>query len=374
MKDSIILNNVAASDGGALSILKQVLDEVRENIDAKRYYWYVFVSNSLVDEYNNDHIKIVKIKAKAWHKRIIWDTIGIQNWLRKNEIKPLLAISLMSVGFKFLNVKQLIYIHQPLPFGDYNNFKSFEWKAKFYKYWILKWMKWTISKNAFIVVQTKWMKKAVGELIQINESNIFTLKPKINKVPQMWIDKQKEKTGFSYQLFYPSIPRVSYKNYDLIFNALAEIQNRNEFLGNKLKLVLTCSANDKSKLIKHYLKLVQQHDISENIIWAGYLNEQQMYENYTLCDVVLFPSLLETFGLPLIEASVLGKKIFVQDKPFSRDVLMNYEGAVFLKNHTTKWADAISNIYNNQPEKFPPSAQLNGEWLEFIHLVKKIIG
>jgi len=366
MKKVIIVNDVAASSGGALNILKQFLNEISNNIKAKKYEWYIFVSNNLVDNYNCDHVKIVKVDVKLWPKRIIWDTFGIKNWLKKNDLDPIYAISLMSVGFKYLKIKQIVYIAQSLPFDDFNSFKWFEIKPILYKFFIFIWMKWTINKQSKIIVQTNWLKVAVANKLDIEKKNISVIRPEIKLFNLASSNNNKLDLTFEYKLFYPSTPTVSYKNYDILFNSLSLIRKSNPELSNQLKLVLTCSDNDKSKLVKYYLKKSQKLGLENNIIWVGYLNELEMQEQYFSCDAVVFPSLTESFGLPLIEASVLGKKIFVQDKPYARDVLKNYSGVSFIRNNELLWAKEINDFYSTLPLTFRPLVQKKGEWSKFI--------
>ena len=44
---------------------------------------------------------------------------------------------------------------------------------------------------------------------------------------------------------------------------------------------------------------------------------------------LVFPSYIESFGLPLAEARAMGTVIFASDCPFSREVLAGYENAYF---------------------------------------------
>jgi len=365
-RSSIIVNDVAASYGGALSILKQLLDELKINTKAKDYNWIIFVSNDLVNEYNSDHIKIIKVNTKAWLKRIWWDTFGIKKWLKQNKIEPKLAISLMSVGFKFMSIPQIIYIHQSLPYGDFNEFKWFEWKLRFYKFGIFKWMKWSIKKDSVIVVQTNWMKNAVQQ--KLGFEHIQVVKPDA-KVYEYNSSSEKSQAKFlSYELFYPATPNGSYKNHELLIRMLYELKKENYEFGNKIKIIFTFEPNT-NKLSKYYYKLAIRLGINDNIKWTGYLNRELMLQSYLNCDAVIFPSKLETFGLPLIEAASLGKKIFALNKPYAEDVLKGYDGYEVIENDPVVWAKKIVEFYSsNQIVTFDNLATVQGEWWKMVDL------
>ena len=240
MQNTIIVNNVSASTGGAQAILNQFLDELKDNQLAKKYKWIIFVSNNLFNKYNSNHIKIIKVNVKQWHKRILWDMYFIRKWLKNHKIKPIFAISLMSVGIKFLKIKQLVYIHQSLPFSSNNIFKWFEIKYRIFIWLIFIWMKWSINSKSLIVVQTDWMKKRVNKKLNIQNNQISIYRPTVN-----WEDiktsentKHKEQTKFSYNLFYPVIPTVSYKNFELLIKTFAKIKEENAELSKKIKLII----------------------------------------------------------------------------------------------------------------------------------------
>jgi hypothetical protein len=52
--------------------------------------------------------------------------------------------------------------------------------------------------------------------------------------------------------------------------------------------------------------------------YLGPLSPAQMIEEYTQTDALLFPSLDETFGLPLVEAMFLGLPVLCAERPYAR--------------------------------------------------------
>lgn len=362
---TIIVNDVAASSGGALSILRQFLAELKNNEVAKSYRWIVFVSNDLVNEYNDVHIEIVKVDAKKWRKRIWWDTFGICKWLHDRHIEPSLAVSLMSAGFRKLDAPQLVYMHQPLPFGDFNEFKPFELKARFYRFAIWKWMKKTIRIDSAVVVQTDWMRESVSNKLRIPKEQIHVIRPKIEPLTTAQMDCVNHK---NFRLFYPAVPSISYKNHELLIRMLASIKKNNYDLYSKLRLVFTCKP-DENKLTKYYYRLCKKLSVDERIDWKGYLSKDEMLREYLESDIILFPSKLETFGLPLVEAASLGKPILVLDKPYAHDVLVEYEGAKFLADNPQTWMQETAEILLLGKLHFKPLVNDKfGAWSDFVKL------
>ena len=51
---------------------------------------------------------------------------------------------------------------------------------------------------------------------------------------------------------------------------------------------------------------------------------------------LIFPSLIETYGLPLAEARALGSLVLAADLPYAREVLDGYENAYFFDPRSPK--------------------------------------
>ncbi|WP_236300697.1 glycosyltransferase, partial [Enterobacter bugandensis] len=89
--------------------------------------------------------------------------------------------------------------------------------------------------------------------------------------------------------------------------------------------------------------------------------------------IIVFPSYIESYGLPLIEAASLGKKIICSDLPYSRDVLSGYEGAIFVDyNSEIDWAQEIHTALQQGSDyhykKFENDSR--SSWPQFFELLK----
>lgn len=112
------------------------------------------------------------------------------------------------------------------------------------------------------------------------------------------------------RLFYPA-SYSSHKNHKYLANVAVLASERN--LG--IKFILTLSEKEwvdfkslitSPKIIKHF----------EN---KGILTRDKLWEEYSVSNIVIIPSLLESYGLPFYEAMFAKKPLFVSDLDFSRD-------------------------------------------------------
>jgi glycosyltransferase involved in cell wall biosynthesis len=81
-------------------------------------------------------------------------------------------------------------------------------------------------------------------------------------------------------------------------------------VGNHFKLIIAGQINSKSchqKIISAATTL----GVSDRVIFTGPISEAEKYWYYQNCRAFAFPSMMEGFGLPVVEAMAFGKPIFL---------------------------------------------------------------
>jgi glycosyltransferase involved in cell wall biosynthesis len=69
---------------------------------------------------------------------------------------------------------------------------------------------------------------------------------------------------------------------------------------------------DKAELAA-ILKEIGNKDLINNIILTGYINNTDLPALYTMCEIFLYPSLRESFGIPILEAMRCGAPVITSD-------------------------------------------------------------
>lgn len=366
MKKVIFVNNPAAINGGALTVLTQFLEEIKLRKDKSKFY-YFFVTADL-KKYECEYIKIIDdIKGRQIIDRMKWDKFGMKVWAKENNIKPDLIISLQNTAISFNGIPQIIYLHQSLPYSEYskwNILKGDERKLWFYtniyKYLIHN----SIKADMYVSVQTKWMKDALIEK-GINKDRIIISKPKlkefdVNDIEKLPLDKNK------YIYFYPA-DEYKYKNHKVILEALNHIkENYNDKIKN-IKVIFTLDEKSNS------YSYCKEHGLLDIVEFKSTLTYDKVLQYYKSCNCVLFPSYIETFGLPLIESAKFGKRILVSNCKYSRDVLEGYTNVKFISHDNyQEWAKNIIN-FDKTEVSLSNDNLVKETWDEFFNLINKLI-
>ena len=94
------------------------------------------------------------------------------------------------------------------------------------------------------------------------------------------------------------------KNIEKSIKAFSQIDKS---LLEKTSYVIVCKILEPDR--KRLTKLAEEYRIKENLILTGYLSDEELNLLYNCCNLYLFPSLMEGFGLPVIEAMTCGAPV-----------------------------------------------------------------
>jgi glycosyltransferase involved in cell wall biosynthesis len=168
----------------------------------------------------------------------------------------------------------------------------------------------TIKKSAALVPVSEYIKNELAELFPHTITSRKIVRPVYNGV-KGWngADQPAKRENF---LFFPGNlePR---KNLSRLIRAL-EAVNKSGF---ELDLHLCGPSGWKNS---GFHKLVESSPVRERIKHLGYLPDNELRNQYLTCKAVIFPSVYEGFGLPVIEALRLGTPVLTSKGTVMEDV------------------------------------------------------
>ena len=365
MKSNIVVNATAARSSGALSILRQFLDAIPEYGGDNEYI--VFVDEGFAYK-TIEHVQYVRRDTKSWIKRIWWDEKGLKRWCMRHGIKPRSLVSLQNTGVNW-DMPQVIYYHQPLPLSPkkWNPFKRKEAVLFCYKWFYSFFVNRYLTDKTHIVVQIPSIKEAFVRKFKVNEARVSVLLPRINAVDYSKIETVELEKGLVH-FIYPATPLV-YKNHIEIVNAVRYFLGIAPEWRGKIRVHFTFSSNEHRDLYKRIVK----NRLTDVFVFEGTMPFEQLLGYYKGCDALLYPSYIESFGLPLLEAAGAGIPIIAADLPYAHDVVGKYAGVHFAEiGNAETWGSLIKEVCDKRMRYNSFVSSFHGEWDKFFKLVNEL--
>lgn len=329
----IIVYDIAVSKGGGgESILDQYFNQAIS--DTKNEWWFL-VSLDKYNNVENDHVHVVYVdvkrssKIKSYFLRKKYEIFELKKAIKA--IEPDEVISLQNMVVPWAKCKQTVYMHQPLQFAPvkYSFFCKEERSFAFRQHIVCRIIRRNLRKADKIIVQTFWMKKGVAEWLPYPEEQIVVERP-VFTLPVLESKNLKLDNIF----FFPANAYL-HKNHQVIVEACKLLKKKGV---NDYHVQFTLSP-DSGILAKKLFDEIQKEELP--IEFIGHLDKKTLFPKYQT-SIMLFPSYVETFGLPLLEAKTLGGRIIASNLPFAHEILDGYDSVKFVDwNDASAWADAI---------------------------------
>jgi glycosyltransferase involved in cell wall biosynthesis len=307
---TIVVSAVNITEGGPLTIFRECMKSAALCLSDEFRIVAIVNSESVVDQDRVETICIPSAK-KSWFIRLYWEWIGFYRLSKK--LKPFLWFSLHDITPRVLSSRQAVYCHNPSPFFRPTIQESlfsptlFIW-SHLYMYLYRAFIK----RNHFIIVQQEWVRKAF--LNRLGSLPIVVAYPSVLNVSSG--HSLKTTTHSPFKFFYPAFPRV-FKNIQILCSAAQHLLERG-FKDFQIILTIDGRENRYSKyLYSKYSHLPQ-------VIFSGVQGPGEIKALYQSCDAVVFPSKLETWGLPITEAKLFAKPLLVADLPYAHETVGDY--------------------------------------------------
>lgn len=310
----ILVYDIAAEDGGGLFVLNNFIKDVA--CMEQEIEWVFLVSQPLQTEAKNIRIETVRWIKKSWLHRMWFEQFHLRRFLKKES--PDFVISLQNMTVKHCRKPQYVYLHQSLQYcpKKFSFLKKEERSLAIRQRIICRIYRRSLKKADHLFVQTKWIQEATEKWLKIP-------KEKVDVVP-VQIDAEKMvKAHYAFSgkpiFFYPARAEI-YKNHETIVKACQVLRDRGR---SDFEVIFTFSAEDSA-----YGKRIYAMSDGLNIRFAKEFSREDVFATYAH-SVLVFPSYLETCGLPLLEAKAVGCPIIASDMPFSHEALDAYPNAQY---------------------------------------------
>lgn len=366
----VVVSAVNFSEGGPLTVLQESLNAAAQTLPAE---WKITALVHRKDLINHPRVQTLAFpqSKRSWFKRLWLEWFEFNRLSRS--LQPDLWLSLHDITPRVQARRQAVYCHNPAPFHRLT-WRDARLEPAFALFNLLyaQLYRVFISRNHTVVVQQDWLRKAFERLYAHPHVLVAYPTARAQGVPRAADSLPRLRRPTPDQplvLLYPALPRV-FKNMEVLCEAMQQLPLEARGV-MELRLTLSGSENAYAR------DLFARFASVPGVQFIGRQSRQQMEQHYRSCDVVVFPSRLETWGLPITEAQANGKPLLVADMPYAHETVGNCNAVTFLPvDDAAAWARTFANlfagthVFGNQT-RAKPDAPFAADWAELWKLLTK---
>lgn len=311
--------NTAAEYGGAITVLNSFIKEAEVSKDVD--FTFLVSSNTISSNADNVHIQYRQWVKRSWFHRLFFELIYLNFVFSLDQYQSIVSLQNTLLLRRKFTQKKYILIHHPVQFyrGGFNFLKIEGIKMVFRKYLVGTIIKFSVKRANIVFAQTMWMKDEISRWITKDQIRMIEMDDKLTDVIMPTFDPKSWRNTFIY------VAHAGYvKNHSFIVNTLLWMKERNLVLPT---VYFTLDSNE-NNTAKNLFKKSSKNELP--IVFTGRLPQIELFDYYRTC-VAWFPSKIETFGLPLLEAKKSRTPVLAIDLPYAREVLDGYKQAHFFE-------------------------------------------
>jgi len=291
--------------GGSESYVRNLLDGFSNN-SSNEFKFILFVSKDneysfLTYENNSNFIlKRCNVRSEKILSRIIWENLFLNKIAAKEKI-DVMFIPIYSKPFFRKKLSYVTTIHdlQALHYPEYfsrlkNIWLKFSWKN-------------SIKTSKKIITISNFVKDDILKNFNVRQDEIQVIynPVKIQEEMSNFEELSKKLKIESKKYFYTVSSMLPHKNLEVLLNLIKKLKMESNYeIPNKL-VISGIGGTQKEPLVN----LINNLKIEGNIIMSGFVSNSERNSLYKNAYAFLFPSIFEGFGMPPIEAMMLGTPV-----------------------------------------------------------------
>lgn len=345
---TIVISAVNLVEAGTLAILKDCLAYLSQLNNQKEYRIVAIVFNKELVNFPNIEYMETQWPKKRWINRLWYEYISMKKISK--EIGPVyLWFSLHDTSPTVIAEKRAVYCH--------NSFSFYKWSMRdllfapkialfaiFTKYIY----KTNIHKNDFLVVQQNWFRKSMHDMFHFPTSRIIVAPP-AKSTRDVLRQGQPNKR---YSFLFAGSPN-SHKNFEIICQAVEQLITKEAI--DQFDVYITVKGDENK-----YAKWLYERWGSRfnNIHFIGFITKEELLHYYATCQCLIFPSKVETWGLPISEFAAYNKPMLLADLPYTKETAGGSQQVAFFDpNDASTLALHMKSLIQGDLTRLSPVAQ-----------------
>ena len=322
---------------GKVTGIGQYLNNFLKSCTKDKQDWEFILFGNQYTEICHDATNIKKIFIPEF-LTFWWDQVQLPYNLKKEKIDVFLTPYFKAPLFCSCKLVLIINDLIPLFSQKYKSLRNFINRVYFEGL-----MKAATLKADKIIAISNYTKKDILQKFRLPEWKIEVVYLNVDenyRPSKSNYDQLKYKYGISKQFILYFGNFNPHKNVSFLLKAYSGLPRK---IKNKFELVLGGKKDSHCIALE---KRARQLEIENNVIFTGFIPEEDLPTIYSAASLFVFPSLYEGFGLPPLEAMACGTPVIVSNTTSLPEVVGD-AGILVESNDTDKLSQAILSILFN---------------------------
>ncbi|MCM1292325.1 MAG: glycosyltransferase family 4 protein [Bacteroides sp.] len=312
-----VVSAVNIRKGGTLTILRSCLEYLSAEAMAGRMRVTALVHDRSLCNYPGiDYIEMPSC-TRSWLRRL-WAEYVTMHRLSKR-LNADLWLSLHDTTPRVKARRQAVYCQTSFPFlRCHLRDLRMDYKIPLFAMLTRYAYRINVHRNKHLIVQQHWLRTGLSRMLGVDPDRFIVAPPEHPAVPSNIIPRRFDLPTF----FFASTPDV-HKNFETVAEAARLLERQ---LGTDSFRVVFTVAGTENRYARWLLN--RYADVS-SIRWEGLMDRPTLYATYAGADCFIFPSRIETWGLPISEAKTYGHPMILADLPYARETASGAPAVAF---------------------------------------------
>lgn len=320
---TIVVSGITLRKGGTLTILKDTLAYLSKLAERQDYRIVALVNRKELCEYPN--IKYIEVPLKGWIGRLWYEYVTM--YKISENIGPVhLWLSMHDVTPRVKAERQAVYCQTSFPFYKWK-WRDFRFDPKIPMFAMLTkfYYKARVHKNKYLIVQQEWLREGLSKMLGVEEKKFIVAPPEKKKDSQVQEIHSTQKENQRFMFFYASTADC-HKNFETLCEAARQLEK--EVGKGVFSVVLTIKGDEN----KYAQWLRHKWGDVESINFFGLMDKNTLFSYYKKTDCFVFPSNIETWGLPISEyQETNGGPMILSDLAYAHNTPKGSDCVAFFK-------------------------------------------
>lgn len=325
-RKTVVVSAVNLRKGGTLTILRGCLEYLSGKTDQYRVVALVH-KRSLCDYPGIEYIEMPWC-VRSWLHRLWAEYVTMHGISRRiaaeDGCKVWMWLSLHDTTPRVEAEHQEVYCQTSFPF------MKFKWHDLLMDYKIplfTMFTRWAyrinVHRNDYLIVQQEWFREAMSRKLHLPYDKFKLIPPEAPLISQ-YLEQTKDTApeGPDRTLFFFASTADCHKNFETLCRAAQLLEN--EVGKGRFKVVITVKGDEN----RYARWLYRKWGGVDSIDFHGFMDKVELFSTYRKAGTLVFPSRVETWGLPISEyvASNPEGCVLAADLPYAHETC---PGSVF---------------------------------------------